>query len=297
MRRALPVCLSALLLASALGSTSADGAASVVVGSTGPGTPFACSAPASGYLLTPLTSATASYTVPGAGVLTSVSYAAVPSGQFRVVLFGPGDTPTRRTVRAYTDVLTAAANTVTTVPVRIPVAPGTTIGLWLAPGAGMRCGTQTGNSADAFSGRTADPTATAAFDTAQGGSTFSVSTIPVSAVWEPDTDGDGYGDTSGDLCPQSAAYTSACPTPDTTLTKAPRLISTKRKAKVAFGSTIPGSTFTCAVDKKPAKPCASPLRQRYGYGRHTLRITAISPLGVADPAPLEVRFKIRKKKR
>lgn len=35
--------------------------------------------------------------------------------------------------------------------------------------------------------------------------------IPVSAVIEPDADGDGYGDETQDLCPQSAALQTACP--------------------------------------------------------------------------------------
>jgi hypothetical protein len=35
--------------------------------------------------------------------------------------------------------------------------------------------------------------------------------LPVSARLEPDRDGDGYGDETQDACPQSAAYSGACP--------------------------------------------------------------------------------------
>jgi hypothetical protein len=35
--------------------------------------------------------------------------------------------------------------------------------------------------------------------------------VPISAVVEPDVDGDGYGDETQDKCPQSAAFQSACP--------------------------------------------------------------------------------------
>jgi hypothetical protein len=35
--------------------------------------------------------------------------------------------------------------------------------------------------------------------------------LPVVAKIEPDVDGDGYGDETQDLCPQSAAYQTACP--------------------------------------------------------------------------------------
>ena len=57
---------------------------------------------------------------------------------------------------------------------------------------------------------------------------------------------------------------------------------------------MPGSTFTCAVDKKPAMPCTSPFKKRYKYGKHTVVITATSPFGIVDPTPVTVKFKVKK---
>jgi hypothetical protein len=115
----------------------------------------------------------------------------------------------------------------------------------------------------------------------------------VSAVVESDADGDGYGDVTQDLCPQSATTQAACPAPDTTVTKKPKKSSTNRKVKIKFTSTIAGSKFTCAVDKKAAKPCTSPFKKKFKYGKHKVVITAISPAGIVDPTPATVKFKIK----
>ena len=99
-----------------------------------------------------------------------------------------------------------------------------------------------------------------------------------------------------DLCPASALIQAAA-CPDTTVTKRPKKRSSRRKAKITFTSSVPGSTFTCAVDKKAARPCASPFKKRYRYGRHMVVITATSPLGSVEPTPVTVRFTIRKPRR
>ena len=81
------------------------------------------------------------------------------------------------------------------------------------------------------------------------------------------------------------------------MTKRPKKRSSRRKAKITFTSTVPGSTFTCAVDKKAAKPCRSPFKKRYRYGKHMVVITATSPLGSLEMTPVTVRFKIRRPRR
>ena len=105
----------------------------------------------------------------------------------------------------------------------------------------------------------------------------------ISAVLEPDVDGDQYGDISQDLCPQSKLTQAACPAPDTKVTKKPKKRSAARKAKIKFSSTIAGSTFTCAVDGKAAKPCTSPFKKKFKVGKHTVVITATSAVGIVDP--------------
>jgi hypothetical protein len=112
-------------------------------------------------------------------------------------------------------------------------------------------------------------------------------------VWEPDVDHDLYGDVSQDLCPQSELTQSACPAPDTSVTKQPKKKSTKRNVKITFTS-VTGAAFTCAVDGKAAKPCASPYKKKLKYGKHVVLITATSPFGMVETTPATVKFKIKK---
>ena len=130
--------------------------------------------------------------------------------------------------------------------------------------------------------RSRDPSVSSTFTPA--GPPAASRRLNLSAVWEPDVDKDLYGDVSQDLCPQSAQTQAACPAPDTTITKAPAKRSSKRQAKIKFTS-VPGATFTCAVDGKAAKPCASPFKKRYRYDKHKVVVTAISSVGIPDPTP------------
>lgn len=89
-------------------------------------------------------------------------------------------------------------------PARIPVQAGDLIGLG---GTSVTLYCEPNSEADAV-GYT--------FGGAPVGSTFKFRTekgiqVPVVAKIEPDVDGDGYGDETQDLCPQSAAYQTACP--------------------------------------------------------------------------------------
>jgi hypothetical protein len=118
--------------------------------------------------------------------------------------------------------------------------------------------------------------------------------LNLSAVVEPDADHDGFGDVSQDACPQSAATQTACPAPDTKVKKKPKKASTQPKPKITFSSTIAGSTFTCTVDKKAAKPCTSPFKKTFKPGKHKVVITAVSPFGVLDPTPVTVKFTVSK---
>ena len=232
-----------------------------------------------------------SYTVPGAGVLTSVSHdEGVTAGMFRLLLLGPGSGPTARAIRGYTPKLNAPANTLSTYPVRIPVIPGTELGIYTETG-GMSSAKTSANLADSYGGTVVDPTTVPEFMLS---STNTLRLVNISAVWEPDVDGDGYGDVSQDLCPQSKLSAAACPAPDTTVTKKPKKSSTKRKAKIKFTSSVPGSTFTCAVDGKAAKPCASPFKKKFKYGKHKVVITATSPAGIVDATPVTVKFKVKR---
>ena len=63
--------------------------------------------------------------------------------------------------------------------------------------------------------------------------------------------------------------------------------------KITFTS-VTGATYTCAVDNKAAKPCTSPYKKRFTYGKHVVLITATSPAGIVDPTPAKVRFKVKR---
>ena len=71
----------------------------------------------------------------------------------------------------------------------------------------------------------------------------------------------------------------------------------KREITVAFASSAARSTFLVSVDGKPAKETLSPFRARLKPGKHTVTVQAVSPLGIVDPTPEAVVFKILKPKR
>ena len=265
--------------------TTHRAATSTTIGQTGPGED--CGA----LSLTTIQTATAgspAYTTP-AGVITSFSYQgnATP-GQVQAVLYGPETSPGNRTLVAKSAKAMSVASVLNTFPTRVPVTAGLTLGLWTQTGMGCTFPAAVG---DQVQSALVDPDVSPAFASIGGAPSARVN---VSAVVESDSDGDGYGDVTQDLCPQSKLSHAACPAPDTTVTKAPKKRSTTRTAKIKFSSTIAGSTFTCAVDGKAAKPCTSPFTKRFDHGKHKVVITATSPAGIVDATPVTVEFKVKR---
>jgi hypothetical protein len=81
--------------------------------------------------------------------------------------------------------------------------------------------------------------------------------------------------------------------PDTTITKGPKKKTTKRRPKFKFTASQAGSSFQCQVDKGQFAACTSPfVPPKLGLGKHVLRVRAIGPTGVADPAPAVKKFKV-----
>jgi hypothetical protein len=81
--------------------------------------------------------------------------------------------------------------------------------------------------------------------------------------------------------------------PDTAITKSPKKKTTKRRPKFKFTSTQAGSTFQCQLDKGQFAPCTSPFKPpKLRLGKHVLKVRAIGPTGVADPAPAVKKFKV-----
>ncbi len=239
------------------------------------------------------------YVAPSKGVLTSFSHQANGQpGKVQAIVFADGAVATQKTVVAKSAKVTVTPNAVNTFPVRLPIAAGQRIGLGYSA-AGMSCALP-GSAGDATLVKSPfDPDTTTAFE-ADG--VLTVGGTPVrpnlSAVLEPDSDGDGYGDVSQDACPKSGLTTAVCPEPNTKITKRPRHKSTRTKVKVKFKftATVPGSTFQCKLDgHKKWKKCKSPYKRRLGVGKHQLRVRAVSPLGIPDSKPANVRFTIRRR--
>lgn len=79
--------------------------------------------------------------------------------------------------------------------------------------------------------------------------------------------------------------------PRTQIAKKPKRRTTKRRVRITFSSSEPGSSFACKLDKKPFKPCRSPYRKRVGIGRHRFQVVATDAAGNTDPSPAKLRFR------
>jgi len=230
------------------------------------------------------------YVAPFAGVVTS--YTTVTNnkaGQVRAIVFGPGATPDRLAVTAKSPKQTVGLSRTNTFPAQLPMAAGSRLGLgWTA--SGMAC---------AVSGVAGDVSKAAAPFDPDVSNDFVYSTTlagfrpNISAVLEPDVDGDAFGDVSQDACPQSALSQVVCPAPETILTKKPKKHRGSPRIKLKFASTIAGSTFECSRDGHKFKPCHSPYQRRFGPGKHKLLIRAVSAVGIPDATPIKYKFRIR----
>ncbi|HET9516657.1 MAG TPA: hypothetical protein VFO77_02900, partial [Actinoplanes sp.] len=107
---------------------------------------------------------------------------------------------------------------------------------------------------------------------------------------------DGSGNT--DASPATRTFTVAVPDttpPDTTITKHPKKKTFLRKAKFAFTSSEPGSTFKCKVDRKPWKTCTSPYKVKVKPGKHKFRVRAIDAAGNVDPTPAVWKWRVKRR--
>ncbi len=91
--------------------------------------------------------------------------------------------------------------------------------------------------------------------------------------------------------PSDPAVPGPVGTPETTITRAPRMRTHSRRA--AFRFTSPGATqFECAFDGGAFGNCSSPLRVRVTRGRHTFAVRAVTVDGKTDPTPATVRWRV-----
>lgn len=138
------------------------------------------------------------------GVITKATLALPAIGAASIVLktMRATTTPNQYTVVGESVGFNVVTGTVG-YPIRVPVKAGDLLGM---SGAGvLMCATGDAN----------DVVALIAGNSAVGSTlTYSPTTnraLSMVATVEPDADADGYGDTTQDLCPQSAAFQTACP--------------------------------------------------------------------------------------
>ena len=236
-------------------------------------------------------STTVPFQVPGAGVLTSWStYANATAGKARLLAF------VRTPVAGWFSMVGKAAlaevtpNSVNTFATRVPVPAGAVLGLYVTESE-MNC---------FYYGPELAAGDVMMFDVFFDPDLRSIShalglqanaQVSVSAVWEPDVDADGFGDITQDACLQSALSQVTCPPAETKVKRKPRKVSTDRTVSMRLKSSE-GATFTCAVDGGKAKPCTSPYKKSFKHGKHTIVITAVSAVGIPDPTPVKVKFRV-----
>jgi hypothetical protein len=271
-----------LLAAPATGSTGAGrGAGSIVVGQNFESQGHC---PSSTTALQASSGDGTDYTVRTPGVLTSFS--TIMSGGFRALALRPATADQYTLVGAAPLRLATSLSTPTTVPVRIPVLPGDVRGIDL-PAETTGCAVNTGDAADQVKiGSFSSATEFVATGMNPG------QRINLSAVLEPDADGDGYGDVSQDGCPALASLQVPCPTPDTKVKHKPPAVVHHAVVRFKIKSTVPGSTFECSSDGGRFKTCKASFKKKFSLDRHKVKVRAVSPLGFADATPAKVKFRV-----
>lgn len=84
--------------------------------------------------------------------------------------------------------------------------------------------------------------------------------------------------------------------PQTTITSKPRAVTRDHTPTFRFKSSIAGSSFQCKVDRGAFRFCRSPFTTKFlSLGPHIVRVRAVV-VGLADPTPVKVEFKIVKPK-
>jgi virginiamycin B lyase len=84
--------------------------------------------------------------------------------------------------------------------------------------------------------------------------------------------------------------------PETTIDKAPKKKTKKRKARFEFSSDETGPTFECRLDRKPFAECASPFKKKVKRRKHNFEVRAIDRTGNVDPTPAVHAWKVKKTK-
>jgi hypothetical protein len=230
------------------------------------------------------------YGAPSAGVITSWSHHSVPTtfgaGNLRFKVVRPVGSEFFSVV-GESDVLSPAPG-LNTSPIRVPVEAGDVIGL-TALGPTNCFVSQTGPGVHATAGDAPPgPTQFVALDDLL---------LDVSAVLEPDGDGDGFGDETQDGCLNDATDHGDCTPPETTVTRAPKAKTKSKRARVEFVSSEGNSSFRCSLDGGAFDPCTSPQRLKVSRARHVFVVVAKDAAANVDETPAVAKWTVKKKKR
>jgi hypothetical protein len=250
---------------------------------SGPGAALAC--PTGATYVQAADSGSPSY-VTQAGVVTSWSTQADSLGVAVELKAVHSSGASSWLVHGSSTLQTLTPGSVNTFKARVPVAAGDRLALYVPYGSGAAACYQASSPTEAVESTDFDQLEPLNGTTFSTTGSISSLRLNLSAVVEVDNDGDGYGDVTQDACPTMADRHDDCPAPVTSLT-APRKVKTShRRAKVtvSFGSSKPGSTFTCSVDGAAPIACTSPRRLTLTVGTHHLYVTATDSHGNTDPS-------------
>ncbi len=96
--------------------------------------------------------------------------------------------------------------------------------------------------------------------------------------------------------PNPPASPAAAIAPQTTISAKPAARTADRTPTFRFGSSPPGASYQCQLDRGPFKACRSPFTTKsLAPGRHTLKVRAVLA-DLADPTPASFAFKVVKPK-
>lgn len=207
MRRSLPALAALTLLTGTVGSVGVAGPAQAAPPDDFGNGCLATTAPPNGTVLITAKSGVnpLPITAPRTGVITKATFNLPSAPVIPTVLktFRSTGLPNGFTVVSESATIQVGGG-LQTYPVRLPVTAGDLLGISSTLGV-LLC--STGNAGDVV-GSVAGIVGVGQSATFTPGTGTSV---PVVATVEPDADGDGFGDTTQDLCPQSAAIQTACP--------------------------------------------------------------------------------------
>jgi hypothetical protein len=103
----------------------------------------------------------------------------------------------------------------------------------------------------------------------------------------------GFGPSS---CSSSVQYVEDSTPPHSRITMGPAAKTRHHAVVFRFTDTtgdVPGTAFSCKVDKRKWQPCNSPLRlRRLRLARHTVEVKATDPAGNAEVKPAQRTFKV-----